>query len=59
MQNTGTTPAPTIDIELAYENPGADLDFIQNVQTSGSALGTFTPHLIIFVLLLGALLRYL
>ena len=54
MQNILTPPAPTFDLDLAHELTGTDLDFVQNIKSNGFALATFTPHLFVLILALGA-----
>ena len=58
MQKILTTPAPTFDLDLAQEHTGSALDFIQHTKSNGSALATFTPHLVVLGLILGAVLAY-
>ena len=60
MQKLLTFPARTIDVDLAHQPTGTELDFIDDFKFdgSGSVFGTFMPHLVILALLLGAWYLY-
>ncbi len=59
MQKKLVTSTPAFGPDLANEHTGVALDFIQNTKANVSALATFTPHLIVLALLLGAVFIYL
>ena len=62
MQKILTFPARTIDVDLALQPTGTELDFIDDFKLDGSVFGsvfgTFVPHLVVLALLLGAWYLY-
>ena len=58
MEKILVTPAPLFDIDLAHEDAGTALDFIQNTKSKGFVLTTFIPHLIVIGLFVGAVFLY-
>ena len=58
MQKVLTTSTPIFDIDLAHQDMGTALDFIQNTKSKGFVLATLAPHLIVLGLLVGAVFLY-